>query len=169
MKKALCILGFILILFTLTACGGNANTDVQSADTPDETENSNVSEYEEVESENEVNYYSVCTNETPETVESFAATVRKQILDKDWESLSENVSYPITVKGNTFNNKNEFAAADWDSIMLPEFYEDVEGESCENLFCNSDGIMLGNGSVWISEQLNESNESNGLKVIAINT
>lgn len=169
MKKALCILGFILILFTLTACGGNANTDVQSADTPDETENSNVSEYEEVESENEVNYYSVCTNETPETVESFAATVRKQILDKDWESLSENVSYPITVNGNTFRNKSEFASADWDNIMTPEFYKDIEGESCENLFCNSDGIMLGNGSVWIAELLNGTAESNGLKVIAINT
>lgn len=166
MKKLLCM-SLILMLLFLTACAAKYGTDdTQNTAEPEETEA--VGDADEIVSDTDINYYSACTNEEPETVESFAATVRQQILDKDWAGLAENVAFPITVSGKTYANKDEFVAADWDSILTDEFFDVIENESCENLFCNYQGIMLGNGEVWISEPLNASNESQGLKVIAIN-
>lgn len=171
MKRFICVLSLVLMLLLLVACAKVSDThDAQATDKPEKTVAPTEELYvnDEVVSTAEINYYSVCTNEDKETVESFAASVREQILSKDWEALSENVSYPITVSGKTYANKDEFAAADWDSILSDEFFKDIEEESCENLFCNSDGIMLGMGEVWIAEHLGDNNESLGLKVIAIN-
>ena len=173
MKKFLC-LSLIFTLLFLTACAGTHEpADVENSAEPKETvspavESEDLYQGDEVVSTAEINYYSIFTNESKEAVEGFAATVKQQILDKDWAGLSENVVYPITVGGKTYANKSEFASADWDSILSAEFINSIKEESCENLFSNSDGAMLGNGEVWISEWLDSSNESMGLKVIAIN-
>lgn len=177
MKKLLCI-SLILMLIFLAACAGSTEAPepevTNSAETaepsaPAETEE--LYEGDEVVSTaniDDINYYAVFTNEDKATVESFAKTVRKQILDKDWAGLADNVLFPITVSGKTYNSKAEFVAADWNSILTAEFLKDIEEETCENMFSNSDGVMLGMGEVWISEHLDDNFESCGLKVIAIN-
>lgn len=169
MKKWIYI-SLVLMLIFLTACGAKTNT-ADTADTPNTAkpeETETVTETDEVVSSAVIDYYSLCTNEDSQTVESFAATVRQQILDKDWSALADNIAFPITVGDRSYANKDEFVAADWSSILSAEFFESIENESCENLFCNYQGIMLGNGEVWISEPLDASNKSMGLKVIAIN-
>ena len=166
MKKFICIT-LVLMLIFLTACAAQSETaDTQPTAKPAESDV--PEETEEVVSTAEIDYYGLFTNEDAETVESFVAEVRQQIVDRDWEGLSDNVLYPITIANTTYSSKEEFLAADWDSILSDEFFKAIEEENCENLFCNSDGVMLGNGEVWISEQLDENFESYGLKVIAIN-
>lgn len=173
MKKLLCI-SLIIILIFLTACAGN--TEAQKPESSAEPEESAAPTEELYEGDEvvstanieDINYYSVFTNEDKATVESFAKTVRQQILDKDWAGLADNVLFPITVSGKTYSSKEEFAAADWDSILTAEFLKDIQDETCENMFSNSEGVMLGMGEVWISEHLDENFESLGLKVIAIN-
>lgn len=173
MKKLLCI-SLIIILIFLTACAGNTKTQTpESSAEPVESAAPTEELYEgdEVVSTaniEDINYYAVFTNEDKATVESFAKTVRQQILDKDWAGLADNILFPITVGGKTYSSKEEFAAADWDSILTAEFLKDIQDETCENMFSNSEGVMLGMGEVWISEQLDENFESLGLKVIAIN-
>lgn len=167
MKKTIC-LSLILMLLFLAACSAQSeNSDAQT--TPKPVQSAVPKETEEVVSTAEINYYELFTNEDAETVESFAAEVRQQIVDRDWEGLSDNILFPITISTKAYNSKEEFLAADWDSILSEEFFNAIEEENCENLFCNYEGVMLGNGEVWISEQLDDNNVSCGLKVIAINT
>ena len=167
MKKFICITLVLMLLF-LTACAGAAQPEEAEA-AAEPSQSAEPAETEEVVSTAEIDYYAVATDEDSETVESFAAEIRQQILDKDWNGLADNTLFPITVAGVTYENKDAFAAADWDSILGDSFIQAIEEESCENLFCNSDGIMLGNGEVWFAEHLDDNFESLGLKVIAINT
>lgn len=175
MKKLLCI-SLILMLIFLTACAGTAKEpEVTSSAAPEKTSapapTEELYEGDEVVSTTnigDINYYSVFTNEDKATVESFAKNVRQQILDKDWAGLADNVLFPITVGKKTYNNKEEFVAADWNGILTEDFLKDIQDETCENMFSNSEGVMLGMGEVWISEQLDDNFESLGLKVIAIN-
>lgn len=167
MKKTIC-LSLILMLLFLAACSAQSeNSDAQTTSKP--VQSTVPDETEEVVSTAEINYYELFTKEDAKTVESFAAEVRQQIVDRDWESLSDNILFPITISNKTYNSKKEFLAADWDSILSEEFFHAIEEENCENLFCNYEGVMLGNGEVWVSEQLDDNNVSCGLKVIAINT
>lgn len=114
------------------------------------------------------NIYEVCTSVPKAEVEAFAAQVKQQIVSHDWKGLSGNISYPITVGDTTYQNSDEFAAGNFEDSLSQKFVDAVEAETCTDMFCNWQGIMLGNGEVWISEVLNDDSSSQGLKVTAIN-
>lgn len=114
------------------------------------------------------NYYNLCTSCSKKEVEDFAAKVKQQIIDKDWAALSENVAYPITIVGTTYNNSEEFLAADFETLCTDRFYEGVKKAETSNMFFNWKGVIIGDGEVWFSEVLNEDNTSQGLKVTALN-
>lgn len=119
----------------------------------------------------EDDFYSAATTFPAYTVEDFAGTVRAHILDKNWASLSELLSYPINIESTTYNTAEEFAAEDWDRILTDDFYEAIEAETCHEMFCNADGILLADGLIWIAQVHVESEfgENDTLKVIAMNT
>ena len=55
-----------------------------------------------------------------------------------------------------------------DPFNLQEAFFSALEEDCVEMFCNWEGIILGeNGEVWISEVLDEEFASQGLKIIAI--
>lgn len=114
------------------------------------------------------NIYEVCTSLPKAEVEAFAGQVKQQIVNHDWKGLSENISYPITVGGTTYQNSDEFAAGNFEESLSQKFVDAIEAETCTDMFCNWQGIMMGNGEVWISEVLNDDSSSQGLKVTAIN-
>lgn len=122
----------------------------------------------EAEVSNDSDYYSLCTNCSKNEVESFAAEVKQLIIDKDWTALSENVAYPITIVGTTYNNSEEFLTADFETLCTDRFYEGVKKAETTNMFFNWKGVIVGDGEVWFSEVLNEDNTSQGLKVTALN-
>lgn len=97
-------------------------------------------------------FYSAATKFPAYEVERFAGTVRAHILDKNWSSLSELLSYPITIGGTTYNSADEFLADDLDSKLgNEEFFQKLEAETCHEMFCNYEGIMMADGLVWIVE------------------
>lgn len=114
------------------------------------------------------NYYQICTALSKEEVEAFASKVKQQILSHNWADIAEEIAYPITVGDITYENKEEFASGDFDDILDDAFMKAIEAESCKNMFCNWQGIMLGTGQLWISEVLNDDLSSQGLKITAIN-
>lgn len=111
--------------------------------------------------------YSVCTDISAWEVERFAKKVRKQILEGDYEGLAEECRYPVTVDGEPCEDKEALLTL----LQNPSqaFLDAVREETGEQMFCNWQGIMLGNGEVWIGEALNDDLSSEGLKVIGINT
>lgn len=114
-------------------------------------------------------YYKMATNKTAREVEDFARLVKGTLLEMDFEKMSELVAYPITIDGERIESQEEFLNMNYGSKVNPKFLEKVEAASCERMFCNWQGIMLGDtGSVWIAEVLDGNMESEGLRVIALN-
>lgn len=133
---------------------------------PEQPEETEAPEPEET---GEENPYSVaCPDYSKKEVESFAAQVRQAVLDRDWESLSQLSCYDIKVGEYTFADSAEFAAADWDSMLSDPFVQAMERESCTGMFCNWQGVMMGDGQIWFGEVLDIDGNNQGLKVTAIN-
>lgn len=107
-------------------------------------------------------YYSIWTNLSASEVEAFAFGVKEDIISGNWESLSQKISYPITVNGVTYSDSGAFSSEDWGSILNQDFLSAVQGETCHEMFSNWEGCMFGTGQVWISMV------DGSLKVIAIN-
>ncbi|WMC93223.1 hypothetical protein [Kineothrix sp. MB12-C1] len=174
------------IVMILMGCGNGENTSIApqkeskenlitneevkenlEAETDEKFEDSqnNVAEEESLASE-DVDYYSICTSKSKQEVEAFATEVKETILREDWEAVSEMAAYPITIQGIEYVDAESLAQAD--IALREEYKEALEAESCENLFANWQGVMLGNGEVWIGELLDDNMQSQGLKIIAIN-
>lgn len=137
----------------------------REAEGKSEESHSDVADEESLVSE-DTDYYSICTSKSKQEVEAFAAAMKASILKEDWAAVSEATAYPITIQGVEYVDAESLAHAD---IALSENYKEaLEAASCENLFANWQGIMLGNGEVWIGEVLDENMQSEGLKIIAIN-
>ncbi|MDE5700374.1 MAG: hypothetical protein K2I96_23725 [Lachnospiraceae bacterium] len=118
-----------------------------------------------------VSSYSAATGIPSAEVERYAAQVRQQFLKHDWTAVSAEISYPITIADVTYNNSTDFlnAAGSFEGNLDEAFFSALESEDCVEMFCNFEGIMIGeNGQVWIAEVLDESFTSQGLKIIAVN-
>jgi len=101
-------------------------------------------------------------------VEQFAAGVKEDVLLKDWESLSGKLSYPVQISGKIIQNAKEFLALDIDGKLNQEFVNAIDKERCREMFCNYQGIMMGEtGQIWIGSVKNGSGQWE-LKVIALN-
>lgn len=118
--------------------------------------------------ENYSHGYAVCTDISTWEVERFAKRVRKQILAGDFESIADEIAYPITVDGVSYEDKTAFLAADFVQNPSTSFMDAIRNEMGELMFCNWRGIMMGNREVWFSEVLNNDGSSQGLKIIGIN-
>lgn len=110
--------------------------------------------------------YSICTGCSAWEVERFAKRVRKMVLEGDYEGLAEACAYPVTVDGAAYETKEALLAADLLQSLPQSFTDALREEPAEQMFHNAQGIMLGNGAVWIAEVLNEDFSSQGLKIIS---
>lgn len=135
---------------------------------PAEPDQEEPEEPEESSQETAKDAYAACTSLPAEEVDAFAAQVRQAVVSRDWDRLAEMVCYDIKVWENTFADSAEFAAADWDSIFSEDFLQAIEEEPCQDMFCNWQGVMMGDGQIWFSEVLDIDGNSEGLKVVAIN-
>jgi ketosteroid isomerase-like protein len=74
------------------------------------------------------------------------------VADEDAEAVAALVAYPLVVKVGERREiaaPEEFVAA-YDEIMTEEITTTISEQSYETLFVNGDGIMFGNGEVWMS-------------------
>lgn len=103
-----------------------------------------------------------------ESAERFAKEIREEILEGDYESLAQKCVYPIRIDGETFENQEALLASGLLQNPPEAFLDAIRQETCEDMFHNWQGFMLGNGEVWFSEILNEDYSSDGLKIIGFN-
>ena len=126
-----------------------------------------ASNVQETPDSQDAEFYSVCTYLSKAEVEQFAREVKDLILASNWAELSERIAYPITVGGTVYEDGASFAKAPFETLLDTDAIEDIQNESCTDMFCNYSGIMMGNGEVWIGEVLNEDGASAGLRVISL--
>ena len=113
-------------------------------------------------------YYSVATSAPAKKVEQFAFGIKEDVLLKDWESLSVKLAYPIQIGGKLVKSSEEFLAMDIDGKLNQAFVDGIAAESCREMFCNYQGIMMDTtGQIWIAGIENALGQWE-LKVIALN-
>lgn len=115
--------------------------------------------------------YRVATSISSVEVERYAAQVRQQFLAHDWTAVASEIAYPVTISDITYSSSAAFleASENFEGNLDEAFFSALEAEDCIEMFCNYQGIMLGEtGQVWIGEVLDENLVSQGLKIIAIN-
>lgn len=107
-------------------------------------------------------YYSAATGFSAAEVETFAKVVQHNVVMENWDALADKVSFPLTIQDQRISDKKTFV--EWMEIfqLNPSFRDSVAAESCTAMFCNWQGICMGNGLIWINEMEGE------LKVTAIN-
>ena len=124
--------------------------------------------------EEQLTDYSVATDIPAGMVEDFAAEIRKNLLEEDWEAFSEKVQYPISILvrglGDDTEVRERYITGDGGGMVglflrnavNSSFLEEIRREDCKNLFCNQQGICMADGRIWINEVDGQ------LKVTAIN-
>lgn len=160
------------VVNTDTADVSIANTDTANADTADVSDipQSVVSQPEDG-TIADSGFYRVATGISSVDVERYAAQVRQQFLAHDWTAVASEIAYPVAISGVTYSSSAAFleASENFDGNLDDAFFSALEAEDCVEMFCNYQGIMLGEtGQVWIGEVLDESLASQGLKIIAVN-
>ncbi len=167
---------------TDTTNADTANADTTNADTEDaDTANADTEHMPDIPQSvvsqpeegtiTDSGCYGVATSICSVEVERYAAQVRQQFLAHDWTAVASEIAYPVTISDITYSSSAAFleASENFEGNLDEAFFSALEAEDCIEMFCNYQGIMLGEtGQVWIGEVLDENLVSQGLKIIAIN-
>jgi len=97
--------------------------------------------------------YGVAGFENDATVDAFMARFRAAVLRHDTDAVAGMVHFPITV--NVLGKKKTLArptdlARNFDIIFRKEFLSRLTAAIPTHLYARSDGVMLGNGDVWVA-------------------
>lgn len=106
--------------------------------------------------------YALVTERSIMEVESFAAGLRKNVLEENWEAFSRKVKYPMTIGEITVTDRWGLVELIAQNSVSDSFTRAIREEMCFAMFCNWQGICMGDGQLWFNEADGE------LKVTAIN-
>jgi hypothetical protein len=87
-----------------------------------------------------------------QTFEVAFEVLQERIAAGDAETVAAMVSYPlfVSIDGErvAINGEVEFAER-YDDLITPEIAEIITGQDYADLFVNQDGVMFGDGEVWM--------------------
>lgn len=86
--------------------------------------------------------------------EAAFTSIQGAVRDRDAAAVAGWVEYPITVNPGTgdelvVENAEDFVAH-YDDIVTDDVFSAVDGQAYGDLFVNADGVMFGDGQMWIS-------------------
>ena len=85
--------------------------------------------------------------------ETAIKTLQQGVKNKDAKAVAALVNYPISVKisgkDTEIKSEKDFVTH-YDAIITPKIAKVVEDQKYEDLFVNYQGIMFGDGQVWIN-------------------
>ncbi len=148
----------------LLSVGGSTlflNLSRQTLDRPEEPVTS-FATAETTRPETAEDHYALVTKLPAQKVEAFAAEIRQNVLDGDWEAFAGKVHYPIAVYDKNVGNDGGLVGLTIRNAVKESFVTQIEKESCTAMFCNWQGICMADGRIWINEVDGE------LKITAIN-
>jgi hypothetical protein len=105
-------------------------------------------------------------------VEEFVSDAKKAISKDDKIWLAANLFYPLKVRISeelvlNLKSKNQFLLQ-YDKIFTTEFKSALSKTFSHNHFNNYQGVMIGDGKLWINNTLNASEAKPIFQIIAIN-
>lgn len=105
-------------------------------------------------------------------VEEFVSDAKKAISKGDKIWLAANLFYPLKVRISekssvVLKNKNQFLLQ-YDKIFTTAFKSKLNNTFSHNLFNNYQGVMIGDGEIWINNTLNASEAKPIFQIFAIN-
>jgi hypothetical protein len=105
-------------------------------------------------------------------VEEFVSDAKKAISKGDKIWLAANLFYPLKVRISekssvVLKNKNQFLLQ-YDKIFTTALKSKLNNTFSHNLFNNYQGVMIGDGEIWINNTLNASEAKPIFQIIAIN-
>jgi hypothetical protein len=105
-------------------------------------------------------------------VEEFVSDVKKAVAKGDKIWLANNLFYPLKVRISeklalNLKSKNQFLLQ-FDKIFTADFKSAVSKTYSHNHFNNYQGIMIGDGEIWINNALNATEAKPMFQIIAIN-
>lgn len=105
-------------------------------------------------------------------VEQFVINVKKAVSKGDKIWLAANLFYPLKVRISekstvVLKNKNQFLLQ-YNKIFTTGFTSAMNKTFSHNLFNNYQGVMIGDGEIWINNALNATEAKPMFQIIAIN-
>lgn len=97
-------------------------------------------------------FYAVATSFDKVIVEAFASDIRSAFLEKDWETLSGMMSYPVVSSMGNFESAEDFLTRMSGAELSDEVFDSFRNESCTDMFANSQGVSMADGCVWFAER-----------------
>jgi hypothetical protein len=109
---------------------------------------------------------------TDDDVEKFMTHVKAAVLSSDKEWLANHIYYPLKTtlhknKRITIKNKKQFIGY-FDQIIHQEYKKKIKSFCVCNMFTNYQGVMLGNGEIWITSEPNSTDNHFDYLILAIN-
>ena len=101
-----------------------------------------------------------------ETVVGF--NVRTAYLSENWYAMAEMIRYPITINGTELADADAFLGYMIDKTISESDRNAMMEEDFLDMFVNYQGIMMGNGEIWLSDPTYGTNAEPVLEIIAIN-
>ncbi|MCR5542822.1 MAG: hypothetical protein K6F55_01625 [Eubacterium sp.] len=194
MKKCLAVLLVAGLSLSMVACGGKEEKKAKATTTAATTEATTQAETQaETQAATEAttqaegttaatteatteaageNSYAAATMASDDVVKAYATQVQNAVIAYDWSQFGDMIQYPITIDGNTVNNKDELVNLFNSHTISTDFVSAVgQPDVPDNLFANGQGICLADGNIWITDQSFDGISENGdpsFKVFAIN-
>jgi hypothetical protein len=111
------------------------------------------------------NPYAVAGISDPAQVTLFLVRLKQAVAADDHAAVAALVRYPLTVssdgRSTTYRNAGALSAT-YARVFTPEVKAAVAAAKPDNLFVRDQGVMIGNGEIWINEV------GGSMKIITVN-
>jgi hypothetical protein len=101
------------------------------------------------------NPYAAAGISNPAHVTQFLARLKQAVVADNHGSVAAMVNYPLTVNssgGRSMTYRNAAAlSADYPRVFTPEVKAAVAAAKADDLFARDQGVMIGNGEIWMKE------------------
>jgi hypothetical protein len=101
------------------------------------------------------NPYAAAGISNPAHVTQFLARLRQAVAADDHATVAAMVNYPLTVSssgGRPMTYRDAAAlSANYARVFTPEVKAAVAAANADNLFARDQGVMIGNGEIWMNE------------------
>jgi hypothetical protein len=112
------------------------------------------------------NPYAAAGISDPAHVTQFLARLKQAVAADDHAAVAAMVNYPLTVYssgGRSMTYRNAAAlSANYARVFTPEVKAAVAAAKADNLFARDQGVMIGNGEIWMNEL------RGSMKIITVN-